>query len=482
MCAARTGTRLAVRVASAPGRSRMNTGACKHARGMVYGAMSLLLSLAACSEGRESDPSGREAPVASTVSSFNASLRYQTPADVEPCSIDDIQRWVEHDMRDYYLYADSVPTLRLSDYTDADLLLRDLRVPPDVFSSLAETTTQVAQFEEGVFEGYGHWLFFTDAGELRFRDVVPGSPMEMAGVERGDVLLAVNGVAVQDLSDEDWNLINSRALGEPSLFRVQRGDEAPRDLSVARAAYATNTSDAVAIFDLADGSRVGYLRVRRFLDRTGGDVDAHLPWLRENGIDRLVLDMRYNGGGRSFQAERLAAQLLGDGFNGEPYLLYEFNERYAIDEFARSFQAPEETLPVRDIAILATGRTASASEALANGLRPYTNVVMVGSRTSGKPFASWRVDHCDLSLNAMRSITTNASGVSVLNGIAPDCFATDTWIHPTVSSEDGLTGAALAWFADGSCVSETSVVAQSARNRMPYVPEEATMFAVPASE
>jgi len=90
------------------------------------------------------------------------------------------------------------------------------------------------------------------------------------------------------------------------------------------------------------------------------------------------------------------------------------------------------------VVILTTPSTASASEIVINALKPYIEVITVGGTTSGKPFISTARSFCGLSMNAMEAEGFNAAGVSVNQGIAADCFATDD-----LSQDFGLAGGNL---------------------------------------
>jgi len=330
---------------------------------------SATLLLSACGGGA-GDSGVRDDDPTRTLSSFDSSLRYQGTPGLESCSVQDLNAWVEHDMRDYYIYYDQVPTVRPADFSDPRDLVAALRVQPDRFSGVANTADQIARVEEGLAVGYGYWVAKNEAGELRFRNVRLESPMYEAGIRRGNQLLALNGIPVEDLEAGQFREIIDAGETTPPTFRVVLSNGTTEDLTVTPGEYTLFTSPTASYQTLADGTRSGYLPITSFLDRTGSDVDFQLQWLIDQNVQRLVLDLRYNGGGRSFQAERVASQLLGSDFDGAEYLRYEFNNKYATDGFARRFEAPELEFPVTSIAILATERSASASEALINGLKP----------------------------------------------------------------------------------------------------------------
>lgn len=235
-------------------------------------------------------------------------------------------------------------------------------------------------------------------------DVVDaGSPIEEAGAVRGDILLAINGRDPNDFIVEGhWD---PRVWGEWST--------APWG------AYAER-----------DGQRIGCLEVAGFDDTTADSIDFQLAWLAEQGVTDLVLDLRYTGGGRTWVARRLAAQIAGTDVEGEVYARYVANDKYPEFEYADTFEVPELTLPFPRVVMLVADSTASASEALTNGLEPYVDVTVVGMRTLGKPFASVGVDCCERTLLAMRWESENAAGVPVADGIEPDCEVEDAFVDP----------------------------------------------------
>ena len=105
--------------------------------------------------------------------------------------------------------------------------------------------------------------------------------------------------------------------------------------------------------------------------------------------------------------------------------IYEYNDEYTAQNFPLLLDATTPTLDLDRLVVLTTQGSASASELLINGLRPYMDVVVIGDATSGKPFISQSKQFCGVALDAMEAEGFNASGVSVGSGIAADCFAQD---------------------------------------------------------
>lgn len=428
-------------------------------------ALVAALALGACTEGGGSGDDGTSFPAVDAAPGADPADRAGTPPDDLPsvppvvyqsapgivtCSIEDIRAKVDFDMRDYYIYYDQVPVVRLEDFDRAEQLIRALRVEPDIFSFVTDREEQAQLFEEGTVEGYGFWFRPEADGVVRFREILAGSPAEGSGLARGDELIALDGRAIGEYDEE---ALRSALRGNRLSFTVRRGDGEPRTVTLERDGYFWFTAPLATIMTPLDGGwRVGYLRVDRFLDTTTAEIDDHMAWFAaKGGIDELVLDLRYNGGGRSRVARRLAAQIGGARLHGAIYQIGRANDRYSEFDTEVRFENAPNALGLPRVIVLMTEFSASASEAVVNGLEPYLDVVVIGERSLGKPFSSFSEDYCDKSINAMSLLRTNAVGVSVVGGIAPDCPVDDTWRAPAEDPADALLGAALAYIAEGSC-------------------------------
>ena len=393
---------------------------------------------------------------------------HATAPGVEACSPDDVKARVDFDMRDYYVFADRVPSLSPAGFGTPDALIRALRVAPDTFS----VVTDFADFEaqtEGRNVGFGFRLAQDAAGRTRFQLVIGGSPAAAAGLRRGDELVALDGRNVEALAPRDVGArLDDVPEGRAVAFTVRRGDEAAGDaagdgggdageigtidVEVTRAEYVADTVAGAFSFDAADGTRVGYVPVLQFASGTADALDAAFASLAADGVGALVLDLRYNRGGLISAANRLAAHVAGDAVAGGTFARYLHNEAYARERNRDvAFETVDATLGLERVVIVTTGESASSAELAVNGLRPYVDVRTVGSTTLGKAFGSRPVRYCDAAINAMLFVTANADGDSVAGGIAPDCAIADGWEHPLGDPRDALSGAAYALLLDGTC-------------------------------
>jgi len=242
---------------------------------------------------------------------------------------------------------------------------------------------------------------------------------------------------------------------------IRTADEEPRDVTVTQAEYRWLTAAALNRYTHnTDESLpvIGYLRIDLFLAPTKDEIDVALQTLEdEGGVDELIVDLRYNGGGRTSVARYLASIVGGAAVEGQVLLRNQWNDKYAAFNTTEFFETVEKPLNSPRVFVLTTGFTASSSEIFINSLKPYIDVVVIGDATGGKPFSSIPQTYCDKTINAMAALRVNSAGVSVLGGLQADCRVDDSWNTPLQSVEDPLVNAALTYASRGVC--PTDVIA-----------------------
>ncbi len=396
-------------------------------------------------------PGSSNGSVQSFLEESNSGLQL---GDAGLCTTEGINAWVDAQMRDYYIYADQVPVVDPSEYANANLLLSDLRVAPDVFSSITPSAARTALFEAGETFGFGFRWRRDQAGALRFLSVTSGSPLEAAGGVRGDRVLALNGIPELNITDNMFAEIFGEQNEPTTVTFTLENDGEIRVIEATSSVYTINTVPRVESF-VFNGATVGYIESSVFLRTSEAELDAAIENLVEANPTDVILDFRYNGGGFVFVAQKLAAQLAGTNFTGQVFQRTTFNERYSRFNTFSELEAQDLNLNLPRVIVLTTGSTASASEAIANNLRPYLDVVVIGSQTAGKPFASVSNRNCDLALNAMDRITSNNNDETVLGGLTPTCEVTDEFRYPMFSTEDALFGSALTYLRTNACPNPT---------------------------
>lgn len=375
------------------------------------------------------------------------------------CSTESINHWVYRSMKDYYLFADQVPDIDPSVYESTSELVRALRFSElENYSYIREASGQTALYEEGRTFGLGHHRWRRDDdGNLRVLDVSIDSPFGQAGVQRGDIFYSAGGILDDDLTNEQYyELVGP--LNNPNDVEWAFIDAVTGDIYsfiTKEREYTINTVSTFASYSVAGMlGEIGYIAFKRFLEPSINELNNVISQLSQRNVTELVLDLRYNGGGRVSVARRLAAQLAGNSLEGEVFGRVNYNDTYSFLNYTTTFPQATPALDLSRIVVLTSDDTASASELVINALRPYFEVVTLGTRTEGKPFRSSARTFCGMSLNAMHAQSANANGTNVFGGIEADCYAEDDMTRDygfSAAGGEGMLVSAVNYLVSGTC-------------------------------
>lgn len=352
------------------------------------------------------------------------------PSVGSACTSADIKKWAYDNMRDYYLFSDQIPVVDPASYASANTLVEDLRVKPhDRFSHVTSSDVSDETFFEGKTFGVGYqWQQGSD-NRIRVSAVYNDSPLGRAGtINRGDEFVAINGVAMGNLTDDQYqSFVGTREQPKTAAwtFRDAQSQQL-KVVSLTPTLYNINTVMHSESISLAEHSgKIGYLVLDSFLKTSEAELDDAMTAFRNDGINELVLDLRYNGGGLVKIAAKLASQIAGSATGGNPLMEYRHNNKYSEYNFSIDFADEAIDLELNRLIVLTTKYTASSSEIVINALRPYIEVITIGSRTTGKPYITRGNDYCGTQMHALQAEGFNANDVSVYGGIAPSCGGTD---------------------------------------------------------
>jgi C-terminal processing protease CtpA/Prc len=146
-------------------------------------------------------------------------------------------------------------------------------------------------------------------------------------------------------------------------------------------------------------NKIGYLMYNHFYDNSTLRLNDAFSKLKLQGINELILDLRYNGGGSVETATHLASMIKGQ-FKNKTFVKERWNKQMAdaiekdspsivnkvfVDKFN---EVTLNSLNLTKIYIITTSGAASASELIINGLKPYISVIQVGKKTYGKNVGS----------------------------------------------------------------------------------------------
>lgn len=446
---------------------------------MLVGLLGLALTACGAGSGSGDSPDNTSDGFAATT---EASPFANTTTDSGVCSVSAQRHWVEDAMRDYYLFYDQVPTVRLEDYATAEALIEDLRIPTDRFSYVGEADLNEAFFEEGETIGYGWRLRRRADGALAIALVEPLSPLAEAGVTRGELLRTIDGTSTDSITTNQQaiDLLGTGSDERTVTLGIEASDGSLRQVTVTRSTYPVQ-----AVLDtrvVTQGAlRIGYLSFLTFVETARAELDAAFAELASANIDELVIDLRFNGGGRIDVANELASRVIGRGGDNRDFLRIQYNDRYQPlfdpDTLRQSFYSLPDSLDLSRVYILTQSGTCSASELVINGLAPHIDVVTIGAATCGKPYGTLgRTLHedCNKVIHAVEVEFKNEAGVGgYIDGLPPTCAATDTLTAPLGDPNESLFQAALQHIDQGSCdtsFADTLASRRAARNNGSFNP------------
>lgn len=346
-------------------------------------------------------------------------------------------RWIDDTMRVWYYWAKEMPESKNLNYFQAPAtFFKSLLYSSDKFSSIDSLNVTTSNRSIGSTNySYGMEYSVTKVNDTAYYAhvlyTVVDSPAEEAGLQRGDWVMSFNGVP---LTKQNYTALLGGSAAEIVVGRydaeqkqVVAVDDNPRHLSEARS-IDDNPVYCVKVFDV-NATRVGYLAYNHFTPSATysataqGSATNYDDALRQAstqlaaaGIDELVLDLRYNNGGYVSCAQLLATLLAPASALGQPMATLEYNAHFQPVEILldASRIGQGTNLDLKRLFVLTTGETASASEMVMNCLKPYMDVVQIGTTTVGKNMGARSFDNVEqmVSITPMICKIYNALGES----------------------------------------------------------------------
>jgi C-terminal peptidase prc len=283
--------------------------------------------------------------------------------------------------------------------------------------------------------------------------VFPDSPASDAGLARGDRIVAVNDRSVQALveSGEINAVFGPSEAGYGVAISVERDGAEPYAATMTKRVVTIPTVSLTKVFEV-DGRRVGYVLFRNFVEPSIAALDQAFDELRAQNVTELVLDLRYNGGGLVSVAQHLASLIGGTRTRGLVLGEYFHNDKNTARNKRILFEEKPNALTLERLFVIATRSTASASELIVNGLRPFVPVTIVGGTTYGKPVGQYGFTICDKILFPVAFTIRNANGqADYFTGIPADCPAADDASRQLGDASESSLAASLELVRTGTC-------------------------------
>ncbi len=340
-------------------------------------------------------------------------------------SASDINDFVWKGMNSWYNWQSQVSDLSDSkddNTSEYSSYLNQFTNPEDLFNSLKYETGNVDRFSwfiedyivqqqefQGISKSHGiryQSVQINSNGDviLYVRYVADNSPASHANIKRGDIINAINGTLV---NSNNFNNVISELSNETitlSFVSESGGSLTPiEDKTITATVLSENPVYLMKIFDDVNGKKVGYLVYNGFRSSYNDELNAAFSFFKSENINELILDLRINGGGSVSTSAYLASMIYANA-GQDKFADLKFNSKhndengfYNFENTLNVFDANdkktgEETInrlnTINKLYVLTSSSTASASEMVINGLKPFIPVKVVGTTTYGKNVGS----------------------------------------------------------------------------------------------
>ncbi|AMP99316.1 hypothetical protein AY601_2425 [Pedobacter cryoconitis] len=363
-------------------------------------------------------------------------------------SQESINSWVLDSMKVYYYWNSSLPG-KPSLNTDPSTFFKGIRNGADRFSALVNP-----DLPESYPPSLAHilgldWITLqTGDGQLQtvISLVVPGSGGAEKGLARGDIIKTINGTVPSPA--------NIAALTTTSILQQSTELELVGKTGTIKISRLINSEDPVYTYQVFEAGHqtYGYLFLNSFEESALVQLKKAFTYFKQEQVQELIVDLRYNPGGSVPVAATLAAMISSNVTEGATFVEYRGNSNAGTRK--SSFGAElgkvqtvqkisfsglsNYRLNLSRVYVLTGSHTASAAELLINSLRPYITVIQSGQQTLGKDMASFVIkDYRNPQLVPKWEIYPmifklyNASGKGdYSNGLIPDQTADELSVLP----------------------------------------------------
>lgn len=313
-----------------------------------------------------------------------------------------VNSWILDSLRRYYLWNESLP-LKVNLDQEPQLFFRTLLHADDRFSYIVNPVdpSSFPKSNRSQF-GFDYSTVSSADGKLVFaviKYVYNDSPASRNGLKRGDYISKINGQQLTTANAVDL---------QKQFLTAEKG-------RLTLAALENNYLKDIRTVDLNRGmlleqpivreifrleaKTIGYLYINDFNRGIAQSAMSDFTVFKNENIDALVLDLRYNPGGQVAEAAGIAGLISGIPYD-TPFITYTGNKNggrktesvghsASSDGTLQYNQILEAGLKLKELYILTSATTASAAEILINNLKPYVHVITIGEKTRGKDEASF---------------------------------------------------------------------------------------------
>jgi len=436
--------------------------------------------LSACGGGGNSGDGGNNSPAGTALTPSAQLARSCVSPDLAAGevqgTVDKEKAWVRSFVDERYLWYKDVPNLDASQYSSAADYFAVLKTSAKNSAGTdvdrfhwSESKVSYDQYNAGIAIDYGiDWSRIATSSPRNFivYNVEPESAAGKAGVQRGDKLMKVDGIDF--INGTDVTGINTGLFPQDQAehtFELQRGTN-KLTYTLKAGQYATTpVRGAKVISD--NGNKIAYLYFDSLISKSQDALITAFNSFQTQGAKELVIDMRYNGGGLLYISSQLAYMIAGYSASyGKTYDKLVYNDKrssenytyyfipYALNtSYQYDYTRPLPSLNLKRVTLLVDHGTASASEAIINGLMGIdVTVNLIGATTYGKPYGFTPQGNCGRYYYAVEFKGENHKGFSAFDaGFAPTCAVNDDLNFQLGDVAEPRLAQALQYLKTGKC-------------------------------
>ena len=356
-----------------------------------------------------------------------------------PKTPDSTEEWITNFLKTEYLWSDEVAS-KTPDNSSPENLFYSLLSLKDgktkngshyYYSYIENNSTTKSINEESTY-GFEFVLYnIVDNAEqplgyyyARILYTLPGSPADSAGLKRGDW---ITKIAKQEITSNNYKELMGGAATKLSILKNMAIGQREEEVAIKASIPMDENPLLLDTILNVNNKNVGYLVYNHFKTGKGENTSDQtydnemieiFKKFKNEKVSEFVLDLRYNGGGYLSSAQLLAGFLVPENNKDGIFCYLEDNKG---KKEAYKFRNANYNLGLSRVFILVSNQTASASEAVINGLKPYMDVILIGNTTEGKNVGSIHETHNEWAIQPIVSrIYNKDNSTDYENGFTPE--------------------------------------------------------------
>jgi carboxyl-terminal processing protease len=390
--------------------------------------------------------------------------------DVDPGKVQNaVQKAIYDSMKEWYYWTSEIPdNVDLSGTLSNQELLEKLRYQPLDRQGWTYLTTR-AQFD-AAFTGqvagvHGIRIALDENDRLFLASVLLNGPAGKDGWKRGWEILEINGKSIPSFRNSNGSYsfdFGPNTVGVQNTFKIRLPDGEEITRTIEKSSFQANSVIHQEVLE-AQNKRVGYWVYESFRATSGltpvrsQEVENSFNFFLKEGIDELIIDLRYNGGGSVAVAAQVMNYLVPSSASGSPSFIYRYNVKKSENNSTTNFSKIG-SLRLNRVIFITSRSSASSSELIINSLSPYMEVVLIGANTYGKPVGQFPLSQFnrtlrenDVEVVPVTFSIANADGkADYFDGLPANFLVGDDFSKNWGDPQEGRLAAALGYISNGA--------------------------------